>query len=336
MFPPEPASMQLEHDIIRDACKRMDPSNIEEIGCAVCGELKPRKDTSCLNSVKRILNVLETSGVTHQERITSATPIKEFRGPVLNYSCTAICSNCQGCVRKEKIPRLALANGLWIGKVPDVLKDLSFVEKLLVARVCHTCAFVKVASGMRKMKVNIVAFESPVQKIYNKLPPPREDLDEALAILFTGPCKPTAEDFARMPFLVRRNAVIKALEWLKLNHVDYADLEISHSNVMQYEEGKPPVSVEYRPSATNKVPEGTSVHDDLEEDGTAKGQCSFMVHGLTGEAYNSMTPNALKAMALRHLNSGEKVLAVGHSDQLQSMWNNPQLYPQMFPWLFPY
>src|ERR1700678_3111244 len=49
-----------------------------------------------------------------------------------------------------------------------------------------------------------------------------------------------------------------------------------------------------------------------------------------------MTPSALKAMALRHLNSGGKMLAVGHSDKIESMWNNPQLYPQMFPWLFPY
>ena len=186
------------------------------------------------------------------------------------------------------------------------------------------------------MKANIVAFESPVSKIYNMLPPPFEDLDKALAILFTGPCKPMAEDFACTPFLVRRNAVIKALEWLKVNHANYADLEISYSNVMQYGDGMPPVSVEYCPSATNKVLEGTSIHDDLEEDGTIEGQCSFTVHGLTGDAYNLMTPNVLKAMALRHLNSGGKVLAVGHSDQLQSMWNNRELYPQMFPWLFPY
>ena len=64
------------------------------------------------------------------------------------------------------------------------------------------------------------------------LPPPCEDLDKALAILFTGPCKPMAEDFACTPFLVRRNAVIKALEWLKLNHANYADLEVSYLNVM--------------------------------------------------------------------------------------------------------
>jgi hypothetical protein len=49
-----------------------------------------------------------------------------------------------------------------------------------------------------------------------------------------------------------------------------------------------------------------------------------------------MSLNALKALALHHLNNNGKMLAVGHSDKPQSMYNNPQLYPQMFPWLFPY
>ena len=335
-FPPPPSSVQLEHAIIKNACKRMDPINFEEVGCAVCGELRQRAKTSRLKSVKNLLSILEVPGVTRIERASSAKPVKEFKGPVLDHSCSAICEDCRARIRQGKVPKLALAKGLWLGEVPPVLGNLTFVEKLLVAKVRHTCAFVKVASGMRKMKANIVAFESPIQKIYNILPPPREDLDEMLAILFTGPCKPTAEDLARTPFLVRRNAVINALQWLKLNHIDYADIDISHENAMQYEENMPPVTIEYRFSESNKVPEGTSVFDNEDADGTVKGDCVFTVHGLTGDACNSMTPNALKAMALRHLNSGGKVLAVGHSDRLESMWNNTQLYPQMFPWLFPY
>ena len=335
-FPPEPASKDLEHAIIRDACKRMDPENFEEVGCAVCGELKLRKDTSRLKSVKNLLNILEAPGVTRMERKSDSRPIREYKGPVLDYGCSNICNSCRGDIRRGKVPRLALSNNLWLGAVPSVLKNLSFVEKILVARVRHTCAFVKVASGMRKMKANIVAFESPIPKIYNILPPPREELDEVLAILFTGPAKPTEKDFARTPFLVRRNAVINALEWLRLNHSDYSDIEISHDNASQYGEDMPPVTVEYQLKLSNKVPEGTSVFDHEEEDGTVEGDCVFTVHGLTGELCNSMTPSALKAMALRHLNSGGKVLAVGHSDKLESMWNNPQLYPQMFPWLFPY
>jgi hypothetical protein len=36
------------------------------------------------------------------------------------------------------------------------------------------------------------------------------------------------------------------------------------------------------------------------------------------------------------VNKGGKMLAVGHSSSLESIYNNPQFYLQMFPWLFPY
>ena len=335
-FPPEPADANLVNTILSKACKKMKPMNLQEAGCAVCGELKPVRELSRLKGIKNILFVLESPGVTRVERKTSSSSVKGYAGPVLDYTCSQVCEGCRATIRKNKVPRLALANNLWIGEVPEALKSLRYVEKILIAKVRHTCAYVKVASGMRKMKANVVAFESPVPKIYAVLPPPREDIDEVLAILFTGLSKPTPEDFARTLFLVRRNAVINALEWLKLNHADYADIEISNKNMAQYEETMPPVSIEYRPAVTNKVPEGTSVFDCEEEDGTVEGDCAFTVHGLTGEILQTMVPNAVKALALQYLNSNGKMLAIGHSNTLQSMWNNTQLYPQMFPWLFPY
>jgi hypothetical protein len=39
-FPPSPCSIDFEHTIIKDACRRMNPINFEEVGCAVCGELR--------------------------------------------------------------------------------------------------------------------------------------------------------------------------------------------------------------------------------------------------------------------------------------------------------
>jgi hypothetical protein len=227
-------------------------------------------------------------------------------------------------------------SGLWIGSVPKVLSDLRFVEKLLIACVHHNCCFIRVASGMRKMTSHVVAFQSPIPKIYQALPPPLEDLDEVLAILFTGPAKPTPRDFKRTSLLVRCNFVVKALDWLKLNHADYKDLEISYSNLAQYPEDGPPVSVAYQQAFSNKYPEATSQFDDDVEDGTEEGDCPFVVHGLTGESLETMTTNKLKGIALTYLNKGGKMLAVGHSSTLKSMYNNLQLYPQMFLWLFPY
>ena len=99
------------------------------------------------------------------EHRKTGDPARGFTGPVLDYSCSSVCNDCRRCLHKGRVPRLALANGLWLGPVPPELESLQFVEKMLVARVRHMCAYVKVASGMRKMKANIVAFESPTSKI---------------------------------------------------------------------------------------------------------------------------------------------------------------------------
>ena len=335
-FPPSVPDKNLYHQIISGAVEKMDPKNIEEAGCAVCGLLKPLCELSRLKNVKKLLHILQQEGITRVERKTKEEKVHEYSGPVLDYSCSKICNDCRISVRKGKVPRLALAKGLWLGKVPDELKSLRFVEKLLIARVRHTCCYVKVASGMRKMKANVIAFQTPIPKVYDILPPPCAEMNEVLAILFTGPCKPTESDLSRTPFLVRRNHVAKALDWLRLNHSDYADIKISKKNLDEYPEHEIPVSIEYMPSETNKVPEGTSIFDTEPEDGTDSGECSFTVHGLTGDMLDTMTTNTIKAMALRHLNNEGKMLAIGHSKEFESMWNNPQLYPQMFPWLFPY
>ena len=334
-FPPAPLDSQLSHKIIAGSCQKMNGPCIEESGCTVCGELKPQKIMSRLKSVKNLLYILVNPGVTCKERLDSTSPIQEYTGP-LDYQCNKICDQCRKSICANKIPRLALANNLWIGKVPEELKCLRFVEKMLIARVCHTCSFVKVASGMRKMKANVVAFESPIPKIYDILPPPQDDLDDVLAILFTGPCKPSEADLSRIPFLIRQNHVMRALQWLKANHCDYANIEISTQNLEGYSETELPVSIQYHTSNTNKAPEGTSVFDMDIEDGTEEGDCSFTVHRLTGEHLDTMTTSAIKAQALRHLNNQGRFLLVGQSQKLESMWNNPQLYPQMFLWLFPY
>ncbi|KAF8333779.1 hypothetical protein F5887DRAFT_893095 [Amanita rubescens] len=103
------------------------------------------------------------------------------------------------------------------------------------------------------------------------LPPPKDEIEDVLAIMFTGPCKPTTADFQRTPFLVRRNHVKQALKWLILNHSDYANVSLSESNLESYPEDMPPVSVEFKQLQTNKTPEGTSVFDIDEEDGTEEG-----------------------------------------------------------------
>ena len=186
------------------------------------------------------------------------------------------------------------------------------------------------------MCANTISFLNPMPKIYSVLPPPIEEMDEVLAFIYTGPCKPTKADFKRTPMLVRCLKISKALYWLKLNHIDYYDREISEKNLESYPEDSPPVVVDYYSSSSNKNPESTSVNDMDEEDGTSEGPCSFVVHGLTGEEFSTKTMKTIKTIALQHLTSEQKILAIGHSEIPESIYANPQLFPSMLPWLFPY
>ncbi|KDR76169.1 hypothetical protein GALMADRAFT_67670, partial [Galerina marginata CBS 339.88] len=173
---------------------------------------------------------------------------------------------------------------------------------------------------------------NPIPQIYKVLPPPRSELDDVLAFVYMGNTAPTPEDFARTPLLVRRNKVANALNWLKLNHREYEDLEISNENLMTYPEYGVPVAVDFRKTDgdSNKLATEMSLNDNEIEEGSEDGPCPFTVHGLTGEEYSTLSPKAMKAMALRHLQAGGKVLGIGHEGSPLSMYDHPEAYPNMF------
>ncbi|KAA1478950.1 hypothetical protein DENSPDRAFT_788608, partial [Dentipellis sp. KUC8613] len=156
-----------------------------------------------------------------------------------------------------------------------------------------------------------------------------------MAIIFIGTIKPTEKEFRRTPLLVRRNKVADALEWLKLNHIDYTDLDISYDNLNQYPETCPPVVVECKLVENPNEPGSLSV-DNTEEGGVESGECPFIVHTLLGSEVEAKSFEEQKAIAMKHLLDGGKVLGIGHAETPQSIYNNPHLYPQIFPWLFPY
>jgi hypothetical protein len=338
-FPPNPPTPSQVEQIVNAFCADTTPASFEESGCTICGrltlctELIPVKDCGC------DLSLLNAPGVTRKERFASDDPLEELAGPVIDDSCSNVCPTCSNSLRKRKVPKHALANGIWLGKIPDVLKDLTFAEKMMIARVRHNRAVVRVSSGRAKMVANVIMFSNPTLSVYRMLPPSRDEMKEVLAFIFTGSAQPTDEDFKRTPLLVRRDKVSKALDWLKLNHSDYKDLEISKENLESYPLSGVPVVVDFKkmcPAESNKLPAAMSTHDMEEEDGTETGICPFAVHGITGDEYTKLSMTQLKARALKHLHDQGKVLGIGHEEKPQSMYDNPQAYPQMFPWLFPY
>ncbi|KAF8333778.1 hypothetical protein F5887DRAFT_850699, partial [Amanita rubescens] len=165
-FPPPPLTRSLAHSIISGACKKMSHANIEEAGCAVCGQLTSMNQLSSLKNVKNHLHVLKAPGFSRLERHSETDPLKEYP-VVMDHSCKHVCNHCRAALRQGKVPKYALAKGLWIGAVPKELSSLRLVERMLVAKVRHSCCSIKIASGMRKMKANAIAFPSPITKVYD-------------------------------------------------------------------------------------------------------------------------------------------------------------------------
>ncbi|PPQ65718.1 hypothetical protein CVT26_000335 [Gymnopilus dilepis] len=309
-FPPKPVDVKTIHRIALGWANEFLPENITESGCTVCGLLFRDKDLLTFDKDAYDLDVLK-SPLSRQERRFITDPIKPMDGPLLDPRWRKICPSCDKALAAKKMPLYALANGFWIGDVPDELEDLTFAEKLLVARVRHNRCVVRVASGRVKMMANVIMFSNPTPLIYDVLPPPKDDLDDVLAFIYTGSSMPTEYDKSRTPLLVRRNKVGRALSWLKLNHVDYHDIEISSENLKDYPEYGVPFLMEYHRKSgdTNKDPLTMSLHDDEDEEGTSEGPCPFIVHGLTGTEYSTMSTQAMKTMALRHLQAGDVSLA---------------------------
>ncbi|KAI0041270.1 hypothetical protein FA95DRAFT_1451682, partial [Auriscalpium vulgare] len=250
-FPPAPLTDGLIHKIISGFCAALTDANIREGACAVCACLYPVKDLLTRDECEIEMSLLESDDtfITRQERRSLQDDLLPHTGPVLIES-EFICKVCCGSLKKRKMPISALANGNWLGDIPEPLQGLSWAEKMLVSRVCHNRSVVRVvSSGMHKMSANAVFFSTPTPKVYASLPPPREDLDEVIGFVYIGPTKPTDKDLRRTPLLVRRNKVAVALEWLKCNHYDYQDLDISYANLAQYEEEGVPIVTEYKLSA---------------------------------------------------------------------------------------
>jgi len=246
MFPPSPPDNKLIANVINGYCDDITPESIKEDGCAICACLYPLSHLTNLLESKVDLEILTVHGVTRKERLKQSDPIYELTGPVIHDTLSNVCKDCISYIKDEKVPPNSLANGNWIGNVPCVLQNLSWVEKLLISRVCHNRCVVRVSSsGMHKLSANAVFFSTPMPKIYKVLPPSLPELDEVLAFVYLGPTRPTEKEFKRTPLLVHRNKVAMALEWLKLNHIDYTDLNISYDNLNAYPEHEPPVQVDY-------------------------------------------------------------------------------------------
>jgi hypothetical protein len=144
------------------------------------------------------------------------------------------------------MPKLALANNLWIGDVPFQLQGLTVPEQLLIARYYPRCYIFKlfprdgdvhlpIDQLHTGMAGNASLFEINTQEVVKMLrgqhmPSPVGTLASVIAITFVGR-RMLPRDWLRKTFRVRREVVYEALVSLQTNNPIYADVEIDGSRL---------------------------------------------------------------------------------------------------------
>ncbi|KLO04889.1 hypothetical protein SCHPADRAFT_798072, partial [Schizopora paradoxa] len=155
-------------------------------------------------------------------------------------------------------------------------------------------------------------------------------IQEVFTVLFIRTTPPTEKESKDPPlYKVRRRKVQEALEWLKLNHTEYEKVFISHENLKQYPDNGSPVSVvmmEPEDPNTNKQSESTAVNDTEKEEGVEDGTLVGTMHILTDKESPVKAWNKLATDALSGLAKDDRMLVVGHTDEMQSLFKNPSLY----------
>ena len=227
--------------------------------------------------------------------------VHHIEGPVIDTTCNVVCKECFHELSNDCLPKFSLANGLWTGDVPKVLKDLTWVEKCLVVRCRVNTYLVQVSSGRSKIKGNVIAFNNPTVEIYDKLPVPLYESKQIFTVIYSNPSRPSQEDLARTPLLVRAKYVKRALEWLIVNHYNYEGVAISETNLSTYPDNGMPFVVAFNAQTTNKFPENSSLNNINNEDGVVAGECPFILHGLLGNAAVHLPYCSMTAIAIRNL-----------------------------------
>ncbi|KAL1671594.1 hypothetical protein EV122DRAFT_226298, partial [Schizophyllum commune] len=281
-FPPEAVPGDLVEEIIRGFCNDTSREALEEVGCACCGSLCNRASSRSAKDRKIDMSLLIEPHATRLERRSLNAPIRRIDGPVLAEGCDRICITCYDALAFGRRPLMALANGLWLGEVPDVLKGLSYAEMQMISKVRHNRAVVRVRSGRGKMIANAVMFSSPIPQVCRVLPPHKDELNEVIAFTFLGTARPTPEEFKRTPMLMRLDVVEAALRWLCPNNPSYHDVEISQENIDSYRVEDPLVWEYKQLSDDDTIQEATATSMANEDvDAPDEGRCPFVVHGLT-------------------------------------------------------
>ena len=293
------------------------------------------------------------------DRESTITLSTEFINPILDRQCYSwyedsqtwspqCCYTCLQQLKANTIPTMALCNNMFSGTIPPCLGNLTFMERIVISKLRNNFFTVDLTSNHIKggthkyIRANAVVFATPYEELLDDyiVPIKSEDLNKVIVCTFLGSEKPTHDELIqireRCYFLtIRYKFLMEAIDFLqKYNHhyhntkVDFEALEVYKDKQYTF-----PIHFIHKPNKVNNTLEPTII--EPEQDDSKEG-VSFVLRGVTADDVTQLSAAKRKLHAINHIKNGGHVLGIGHSPDLESLWNKPTNWEKLFSHLYPF
>lgn len=370
---PQKASDELKLQTIREFRHATGPETCSSFICCCCGRRVRFEKPVDVAEGELSLDVLKRSGyagcppsVARNEFNFSQDLVLEYQGVFMRDRSIVLrfCQSCYGSLCRDKLPRLALANHLYVGEVPLELKELTIVEEALLA-LCRAKVTIITLNGaasntssplaeastnhshaQKGFKGHAVAYMTNPHKLTRVLPRTVEEIVRYICVIFIGSHPPTKEwmrKYAR-PLVVRRRHIHVAAHFLAarnplfrgilvnqaiidgLPEHDVVDVEVTH---VQSSDGIEQVVSDYsKPEGVDYVPPSLNTSATSEPVFDTAVVLDIDAH----------TPSKqLNAACFKHFNRNRgSAYLVPHDREIMNEFNEPNLLPMLYPTLYPY
>lgn len=270
-----------------------------------------------------------------------------------------ICCHCRCSLAKTKVPRLALANDLYRGSLPDQFRDLTWVEEKVCALYCITAHVTRLFQSSdpaqpRVFHGNTCAHEMNSLSTAAVLPRTPADVNGFLSVVFIGPEKFDPKRFGSL-FRVRKQKIWDFLVWLRHHNVLYAKIPLDSALMDVYPDDGPIPGLDSRVVEDNELDADHVFRVESaglsEHPATLFGQCPIndsdeqtcMIEktGVSDPESVRLPGRAFVASAIRNLlprggPENRPDLVIHHGEHPVTEYNNPSFFPGLFPTLFPF
>ena len=251
------------------------------------------------------------------------------------------CKDCKdmdtdALITNNLLPIWKDSKGQYHYDVPDVLKQLTLQEKLLIQRAALFIPVQHIKNGTLGVKGHVCCFPQKIDTIYTTLPLLPNQVKYVQLIHKSK--DEIGGDVKARKLVIRKQMVLDALKWLKQHNNVYRDIHIEEDNLKWIDGDEADLGTQIESlfdDDDDKGPSTQQVHD-IQADQAQNNMASFgVVHeGIPIPSKDDLHINSV----LKDIQVKNNIATMSWPDISQiaiSEYSHEPLFAMAFPWLFP-